>query len=330
MNDRRVPLCRRQILRLAAAAAMLPVATRVAGAQSYPTRPVRILVGFAPGGIVDITARLIAPWLSEQLGQPFVVENRPGAGGNIATEEAVRARPDGYTLLQINDANAWNGTLYDHLNFNFTRDIAPVASIDRVAFIMVVNPSLPAKTGPEFIAYAKANPGKMNMASAGLGTGSDLYGTMFKKMADIDLVTVHYRGVGPALPDLMSGRVDIIFVPVPSALDYINSGKLRPLGVTSATRLDVLPHVAAIGEFVPGYEAISWVGIGAPANMPAEILAILNKQTNAALADPTFKARLADLGAEPFASSPTEFSKFIAEYTEKWSKAIRTAGIRAQ
>ena len=323
-------LRRRQILRLAAGAATLPVVMRAAGAQSYPKRPVRILVGFAPGGIADITARLIAPWLSERLGQPFVVENRPGAGGNIATEQAARAQPDGYTLLVINDANAWNGTLYDNLSFNFVRDIAPVASIDRVAFIMVVNPTLPAITGPEFIAYAKANPGRMNMASAGRGTGSDLYGTLFKVMADVDLVTVHYRGVGPALPDLMSGRVDIIFVPVPSAIDYIKSGKLRPLGVTSATRLDVLPYVPAIGDFVPGYEAISWVGIGAPANTPAEILAILNKQINAALADRTFKARLADLGAEPFASSPTEFSKFIAEYTEKWSKVIRTAGIRAQ
>ncbi len=321
---------RRQILCLAAGAAALPFMPRIAGAQSYPTRPVRILVGFAPGGIMDITARLIAPWLSERLGRPFVVENRPGAAGNIATEEAVRARPDGYTLLQIGDANAWNGTLYADLSFNFIRDIAPIASIARTAFIMVVNPTLPAKTGPEFIAYAKANPGKLNMVSAGLGTGSDLYGTLFKVMAGVDVVTVHYRGVGPALPDLLSGRVDIVFVPVPSAIDYIKAGKLRPLGVTSATRLGVLPDVPAIGEFVPGYEAISWVGIGAPTNTPAEILAILNGQINAALADPAFKARLADLGAEPFASSSTGFGKFIADYTEKWSKVIRKAGVKAQ
>ncbi len=321
---------RRLILRLAAGAATLPALTRMASAARIPARPVRVLVGFPPGGISDITIRLITPWLSERLGQPFVVENRPGAGGNIATEEAIRARPDGYTLLQIGDPSAWNGTLYDNLSFNFARDIAPAASIDRVAFIMVVDASSPAKTGAELIAYAKANPGGMNLASAGPGTASDLYAALFKVMADVDLVTVHYRGVGPALPDLMSGRVDIIFVPIPTALDYIKSGKLRPLGVTSATRSAVLPDVPAIGEFVPGYEAISWVGFGAPANTPPEIIAILNKQTNAALSDPTFKARLADMGAEPFASSPTDFGKFITEYTEKWSKVIRTAGIRAE
>jgi tripartite-type tricarboxylate transporter receptor subunit TctC len=321
---------RRLILRLAAGAATLPALTRMASAQGYPARPVRVLVGFPPGGISDITIRLITPWLSERLGQPFVVENRPGAGGNIATEEAIRARPDGYTLLQIGDPSAWNGTLYDNLSFNFARDIAPAASIDRVAFIMVVDASSPAKTGAELIAYAKANPGGMNLASAGPGTASDLYAALFKVMADVNLLTVHYRGVAPALPDLMSGRVDIIFVPIPTALDYIKSGKLRALGVTSTTRSAVLPDVPAIGEFVPGYEAISWVGFGAPANTPPEIIAILNKQTNAALSDPTFKARLADMGAEPFASSPTDFGKFITEYTEKWSKVIRTAGIRAE
>lgn len=309
---------------------MLPVMTRFVGAKSYPSRPVRMLVGFAPGGLMDITARLISPWLSERLGQPFVVENRPGASGNLATEAAVRAQPDGYTLLLIGDANAWNTTLYENLSFNFIHDIRPVASIDRAAFVMVVTPSLPAKTGPEFIAYAKANPGKLNMASSGVGTGSNLYGTLFKLMADVDLVTVHYRGVEPALPELVSGRVEVIFVPVSSAIGYIKSGELRPLGVTTATRLDVLPDVPAIGEFVTGYEGTSWVGIGAPANTPAEIIAILNEQVSAALADSTFKAWLVDLGAETFASSPDEFGKFIADYTERWGKVISSVGIRAE
>jgi tripartite-type tricarboxylate transporter receptor subunit TctC len=309
---------------------MLPVVTRMAGAKSYPSRPVRILVGFTPGGLMDITARLISPWLSECLGQPFVVENRPGASGNLATEAAVRAQADGHTLLVIGDANAWNTTLYDNLSFNFIHDITPVASINRAAFVMVVNPSLPAKTGPEFIAYAKANPGKMNMASSGLGTGSNLYGMLFKLMADVDLVTVHYRGVEPALPELMSGRVEVIFVPVSSAIGYIKSGELRPLGVTTGTRLSALPDVPAIGEFVSGYEGTSWVGIGAPAHTPSEIIAILNEQVSAALADPIFKARLVDLGAETFASSSEQFGKFIADYTERWAKVIRVAGIRAE
>ena len=310
---------------------MLQVVTRMAGAKSYPSRPVRILVGFTPGGLMDITARLISPWLSECLGQPFVVENRPGASGNLATEAAVRAQsrwsyPTGNWRCQ----RFGDTTLYDNLSFNFIHDITPVASINRAAFVMVVNPSLPAKTGPEFIAYAKANPGKMNMASSGLGTGSNLYGMLFKLMADVDLVTVHYRGVEPALPELMSGRVEVIFVPVSSAIGYIKSGELRPLGVTTGTRLSALPDVPAIGEFVSGYEGTSWVGIGAPAHTPSEIIAILNEQVSAALADPTFKARLVDLGAETFASSPEQFGKFIADYTERWAKVIRVAGIRAE
>jgi tripartite-type tricarboxylate transporter receptor subunit TctC len=291
---------------------------------------VHLIAGFPPGGFIDTTARLIGPWLSERLGQPFVVENRPGASSNIATEAVVRAPPDGYTLLEVADPNAYNATLYDKLNFDFLRDIAPVASIDRVSFVMVVNPSLPVKTVLEFIAYAKANPGKINMASSGPGSGSQLFGELFKVMAGVDLATVNYRGVGPALPDVMSGRVEVIFVPISSAIGFIRSGKLRPLGVTTTARLVVLPEVSAIGEFVRGYGATGWTGIGAPANTPPEIIAILNKQINAALADPSFKARLVDLGLEPFASSPAEFGKFIAEETEKWGKVIRTANIKPE
>jgi tripartite-type tricarboxylate transporter receptor subunit TctC len=323
-------LLRRKFLHLAAGVAALPAMPRFAWALDYPTRPVRIIVGFPPGGVTDIVARLIAPWLSERLGQSFVVENRPGASSNIATEAVVQASPDGYMLLLISSSNEANVTLYEKLNFNFIRDIAPVASIGRDAFVMVVNPSFPAKTVPEFIAYAKANPGKLNMATSGAGSGSDLYGQLFKVMAAIDLVTVHYRGVGPGLPDLLSGRVEVMFLPIASAIGYLRAGKLRPLGVTTTTRRDVLPDVPAIGDFVPGYEATNWEGIGAPANTPPEIIAILNKQVNAALADATFKARLVDLGGEPFASSPTEFGEFIVEYTEKWGKMIRAAGMKAE
>ncbi len=323
-------LLRRRLLHLAAGAVALPTASRFAWAEAYPARPVRIVVGYPPGGVTDIVARLIGPWLSERLGQSFVVENRPGASSNVATEAVVRASPDGYTLLLVSSANAANVTLYDKLNFNFNRDIAPVASISRDAFVMVVNPSFPAKTVLEFIAYAKANPGKLNMATSGAGSGSDLYGQLFKVMTGVDLVTVHYRGIGPGLPDLMSGRVEVMFLPVASAIGYIRGGKLQPLGVTTTTRRDALPDVPAIGDFVPGYEAINWEGIGAPANTPPEIIAIVNKQVNAALADATFKARLVDLGGEPFASSPTEFGKYIVEYTEKWSKVIRAANIKAE
>src|SRR5271166_5392703 len=276
-------LPRRRFLHLAAGGAALPAVSSIARAQTYPARPVRIIVGYPPGGVSDIVARLIGSWLSERLGQQFIVENRPGASSNIATEAVVRASPDGCTLLLVSSANAANVTLYEKLNFNFIREIAPVASISRDAFVMVVNASFPAKTVPAFIAYAKANPGTLNMATSGAGSGSDLYGQLFKVMAAVDLVNVHYRGVGPGLPDLMSGRVEVMFLPVASAIGYIRAGTLRPLGVTTTTRRDVLPDVPAIGDFVPGYEATNWEGIGAPVNTPPEIIAILNMQVNAAL-----------------------------------------------
>jgi tripartite-type tricarboxylate transporter receptor subunit TctC len=323
-------LPRRKFLHLAAAAAVLPAVAQIALAETYPSRPVRIIVGYPPGGVTDIVARLIAPWLSERLGQQFVVENRPGASSNIAAGEVTRAAPDGYTLFLLSATNTYNVTLYDNLNFSLSSDMAPVASIGRDAFVMVVNPSFPAKTVPEFIAYAKANPGKLNMATSGSGSASDLYGALFKAMAGADLVAVHYRGVGPALPDLMSGRVDVMFDPLVAAIGFIKAGKLRALGVTTATRRDVLPDVPSIAESVPGYEGDDWTGISTAANTPPEIIATLNRQVNAALADPAFKARLADLGVEPFPSSPAAFGKFIGEYTEKWSKVIRAANIKAE
>jgi tripartite-type tricarboxylate transporter receptor subunit TctC len=323
-------LPRRKFLRVAAGAAALPALPRVASALDYPTRPVHLLVGFAAGGPLDTSARLIGQWLSERLGQPFVIENRPGAGSNLATEIVARAPPDGYTLLEASAANAWNAALYDNLSFNFIRDIALVAGVRRAAGVMEVNPSVPVTTVPEFIAYAKANPGKINMATGGAGSAPHLYGELFKMMAGIDLVTVNYRGSAPALPDLIAGQVQVMFDVVISSIGHIRAGKLRPLGVTTAARLAVLPDVPPIGDFLPGYEASSWDGIGAPANIPPEIIGILNKEVNAALADPTFKARLADLGAEPFAGSPGEFAKFIVDYTEKWGKVIRAAGIKAE
>jgi tripartite-type tricarboxylate transporter receptor subunit TctC len=323
-------LPRRKFLHVAAGAAALPALPRVASALDYPTRPVHLLVGFAAGGPLDTSARLIGQWLSERLGQPFVIENRPGAGSNLATEIVVRAPPDGYTLLEASAANAWNAALYDNLSFNFIRDIALVAGVRRAAGVMEVNPSVPVRTIPEFIAYAKANPGKINMATGGAGSAPHLYGELFKMMAGVDLVTVNYRGSAPALPDLIAGQVQVMFDVVISSIGHIRAGKLRPLGVTTTARLDVLPDVPPISDFLPGYEASSWDGIGAPANTPLEIVGILNKQVNAALADPTFKARLADLGAEPFAGSPAEFGKFIVDYTEKWGKVIRAAGIKAE
>ena len=323
-------LPRRRFLHLAAGAVALPAVSRFAWAQAYPSRPVHLIAGFPPGGIVDIVARLIGQWLSERLGRPFVIENRAGAGSNIATELVTKAQPDGYTLLLVSSVNSWNTAIYDNLKFNFIRDIAPIASIVRTPAVMEVNPSDPAKTLPEFIAYAKANPGKLNMGTGGPGSGQHVYGELFKVMAGVDLVTVHYRGAGLALPDLISGRVDVMFDPVASSIGYIRAGQLRPLGVTTAARIDALPDVPPIGDFVPGYEASGWDGIGGPANTPPEIGAILNKEVNAALADPTFKARLVDLGADSFASSPAEFGKFIVEYTEKWAKVIRAANIKAE
>jgi len=321
---------RRKFLHLAAGAAALPALPHVASALDYPTRPVHLLVGFAAGGPLDTSARLIGQWLSERLGQPFVIENRPGAGSNLATEIVARAPPDGYTLLEASAANAWNAALYDNLSFNFIRDIVLVAGVRRAAGVMEVNPSVPVRTVPEFIAYAKANPGKINMATGGAGSAPHLYGELFKMMTGVDLVTVNYRGSAPALADLIAGQVQVTFDVVISSIGHIRAGKLRPLGVTTAARLEVLPDVPPIGDFLPGYEASSWDGIGAPANTAPEIVGILNKQVNAALADPTFKARLADLGAEPFAGSPAEFGKFIVDYTEKWGKVIRAAGIKAE
>jgi len=310
-------------LRLAAGAALLSPVSRAALALDYPTRPVHLLAGFPPGGIIDIMARLIAEWLSQHLGQQVIVENRAGAASNIATELVARARPDGHTLLLSSAVNSWNTAIYDKLNFDFIHDLAPVASLVRAAAVMEVTPSFPAKTVPEFIAYAKANPGKVNMGSAGPGSGPHVYGELFKKM-------VHYRGGGPALPDLISGRIQVMFEPIVSSIGYIRAEKLRPLGVTTTTRLDVLPDVPPIGDFVPGYDASGWDGISAPKNTPAEIVVILNRQVNTALADPTFKARLSDLGVVPFANSPSEFQRFIMEYTDKWAKVIQEAGIKAE
>ena len=321
---------RRQVLHLLGTAAALPLVPPIAGAQSYPSRPVRMLVGFPPGGILDVTARPIGPWLSERLSQQFAVENRPGGAGNVATELVARAEPDGYTLLLASSVNSWNMTIYDNLGFDFIRDIAPVASIGSDAFVMVVNPAFPAKTVPEFIAYAKANPGKVNMAASGPGSTSQLYGELFKAMTGVDLVTVNYRGVGPAQPDIISGRVDVMFDPIPTALGSIRSGKLRALGVTTPARKEMLPDVPAIGEFVPGYEGVGWEGIGAPAKTPPEIVAILNDAVNAALADATFRAQLAELGSQPLALSPVAFGKFIVDYTAKWAKVIRAANIKAE
>ena len=323
-------LARRKFLHLAAGAGALPAVSRIARAQTYPTRPVHIIVGYAPGGVTDIAARLMGAQLSERLGQSFVIENRPGASSNIATGAVARAAPDGYTLLLASTSNAYNATLYDKLDFNFIRDLAPVASIGRDAFILAANPAFTATTVPELIAYAKANPGKINMGSSGPGSASALYGELFKVMAGIDLLTVHYRSVGPALPDLMSGRVDVMFAPVASVVGYVKSGKLRPLGVTTAARVQALPDVPPIGDFVPGYEGTGWVGICAPAKTPPDVIATLNKEVNAVLADPAFKARLEELGAEPFAGSPAEFGAFIADFTEKWGKVIRAAGIKGE
>jgi len=289
-----------------------------------------LIVGFAAGGPADITARLIGQWLSERLGQSFIIENRSGGGGNLATEIVVRARPDGYTLLEATSTNAWNTTLYRNLGFDFIRDIAPVAGVCRYAGVMVVNPSVPAETVPEFIAYAKADPGKINMGSGGAGSPSHLYGELFKKMTGVDLLHVPYRGGGPAVLALLGGQVQVFFGTVSVSIDHIRAGKLRPLAVTSGTRMDVVPHVPPLSDFVPGYEASAWEGIGAPKDTPAEIIDKLNKEINAALIDANFRSRLANLGVEPFASSSAELGRFIVDYTEKWGKVIQAAGIKAE
>ena len=321
---------RRRLLHLAAGAAAWPVLPRMARAQAYPSRPVRLVVQVPAGGSPDIIARLIAEWLADRLGQPFVVDNRPGASGNIGTEAVVRAPADGYTLLLAMSANAINESVFDNLRFNFMRDTAPVASIARIPLVMEVHPSVPAKTIPEFIAYAKANPGKINMASAGTASPLHVAGELFKMMAGVNLVHVPYRGEAVAMPDLLSGQVQLIFGVVPSALAYIKSGQLRALGVTTSNRLDVLPDVPALEEFLPGYEASGWFGIAAPAATPPEIVGRLNTEINAAIADPKMKERLAVLGCLAFASSPAEFAKFVAADTEKWARVVRAAGIKAQ
>ena len=321
-------LPRRRFLHLAAGAAVLSGVSPIARAQSYPTRPTRIIVGFPAGTSSDITARLIGQWLSERLGQQFIVENRTGAGTNIAAETIVHAPPDGYSLLWVTQTNAINATVYETLNFNFIRDIQPVASILRVPAVMMVHPSVPAKTVPEFIAYAKANPGKINMSSPGIGSINHVAGELFKMMTGVDLVHVPYRG--SQFPDLLSGQVQITFNPLPSSLEFIRSGKLRALAVTSAKRQEVLPDIPTVGEFVPSYEATAWFGIGVPKNTPAEIVDKLNRETDAVLADPKNKARLADLGGEAFAGSPDQFVKFIAAETEKWAKVVKFAGIKPQ
>ncbi len=321
---------RRQFLRLIVGGAALPAVSRIASADAYPTRPVHLLVGYPAGGVNDIIARLTGQMLSERLGQPFVIEDRPGAGSNLAAEAVVRAKPDGYTLLATSASNAWNATIYQNLNFDFIRDIAPVASVVRTFNIMEVNPSVPAKTVPEFIAYAKANPGKINMGTGGPGSSPQVYGELFKRMAGVDLLAVNYRGGGPAISDLLAGQVQVAFDPLVSSIEHIRAGRLRALAVTSTTRSAILPDLPTVAEFVPGFEGIGWQGVGAPKKTPPEIIEKLNREINAGLADPNLKARLADLGAEPFATSPAEFDKFIVEYTEKWAKVIRAAGIKVQ
>jgi tripartite-type tricarboxylate transporter receptor subunit TctC len=321
-------LPRRNFLNLAASAAALPALSRIARAQAYPTRPVRLIVGFPAGGGADIVARLIGQWLSERLGQSFVIENRPGAGSNIGTEAVVRALPDGYTLLLVQAANAINTTLYDKLNFNFIRDIAPVAGIMVVPNVMLVHPSVPAKTVPEFIAYAKANPGKINLGSGGIGGPSHVAGELFKIMTGTDMLLVSYRGAGPSLVDLLAGQVQVGFQTLPSSIEYIRAHKLRALAVTTATRSGALPDLPTVGDFVPGYEAPTWYGVGAPKNTPAEIVEKLNNEINAGLADPKLKARLADVGGDVLALSPADFGKLIADETEKWGKVIRAANIK--
>ena len=322
-------LPRRNFLHLAAGAAALPAVSRLARAQDYPARPVRLIVGFAPGGTTDITARLIGQWLSERLGQQFVIENRTGAATNIATEAVVRAPADGYTLLLVTASNAINATLYYKLSYNFIRDIAPVAGIIRYPLVMQVNPSFPAKSVPEFISYVKSNPGKISYGSGGIGTSIHVASELFKMMAGVDMIHVPYRGGAPAMTDLMAGQVQVVFNPVPESMEFIRAGKLRPLAVTTATRSEVLPDVPTVGDFVPGYEASALQGIGAPKETPAEIVDKLNKEINAGLVDPKLKARFSDLGAAAFPGLSSDFAKFIATETEKWGKVVKFAGIKA-
>jgi tripartite-type tricarboxylate transporter receptor subunit TctC len=321
-------LPRRAFLHLAAGAAAL-AAPRIAQAQAYPTRSVRLIVGFAAGGGADIMARLIGQWLSERLGRSFIVENRSGAGTNIATETVVNATADGYTLLLATSSNAFNATLYDDLKFNFLRDVVPIAGVHREPHVIEVNPSLPVHTVPEFIAYAQANPGKVNMGSGGVGSGNHMAGELFSMMTGVRFTHVPYRGAAPALVDLMGGQVQVLFAVISSSIEHVRAGKLRALAVTTATRSPVLPDVPTVADFVPGYEASFWTGVVAPKETPAEIVATLNKEINAALADPKLKARFAELSATALPGSPADFATLVAEETERWGKVIRTAGIRA-
>jgi tripartite-type tricarboxylate transporter receptor subunit TctC len=325
-----VKLARRQFLHLAAGATALPAVSRIAWAQTYPARPVRIVVGLTAGSASDIVARLVGQWLSERLGQQFIVENRPGAGTNIGAEAVVRSVPDGYTLLLAASPNAINASLYDKLSFNFIRDIAPVAAISREPNVIVVNPSLPTRTVPELIAYAKANPGRINMASAGNGTTSHLAGELFKMMTGVNMMHVPYRGGGPALTDLLAGQVQVFFPPMVVPVGQIRAGKLRALAVTTATRSEALPDIPTVGEFVPGYEASVWFGLGVSKGTPAEVINKLNQETNAALTDIKIKARMAESGGNVLPGSPADFGKLIAEETEKWSKVVREANIKPE
>ena len=322
-------LPRRNFLHLAAGAAALPGVARFAFAQTYPSRPVRWIVGYAAGGGNDIAARLMGQWLTERLGQQFVIENRPGANSNIGTEAVVRAPPDGYTLLLVSAANAINATLYDNLNFNFVRDIAPVAGLMRVPSAIMVHPSVPAKTVPELIAYAKANPGKINMGSGGVGSPSHVSGELFKMMADVSMVHVPYRGIAPALTDLIAGQLQVYFGALTSSIEYIKAGRLRALAVTTAKRSAALPDLPTVGEFLPGYEASQWYGVGVPKNTPVEIVDKLNNEIDAGLADSKIKARLADLGGTTLTGPAANFGALIADETEKWGKVVKSVGIKA-
>jgi tripartite-type tricarboxylate transporter receptor subunit TctC len=321
-------LPRRKFLHLALGAAALPAVSSITRAQAYPVRPVRIIVPFAPAGSTDIVARLMGQWLSERLGQQFVIENRPGAGSNIGTEVVVNAPPDGYTLLLVGASSAINATLYDKLNFDFLRDITPVAGVISIPFIMAVNPSFPAKTVSEFIAYARANPGKVNMASGGNGTAGHLSGELFKLLAGLNMVHVPYRGEAPALTDMIAGHVQAMFGTMPASIEHVRAGKLRALAVTSAMRSELLPDLPTVGDFVPGYETSAWQGVSAPKNAPVEIIDRLNKEINAGLADPKIKARVADMGGTVLAGSPTNFGKLIADETEKWGKVVKFSGAK--
>jgi tripartite-type tricarboxylate transporter receptor subunit TctC len=322
-------ISRRMVLHLAAAASTWPALARTASAETYPARPVQLLVPYAPGGGTDLAARLIGQWLSERLGQQFIVVNRPGAGSNVGTEVVVRANPDGYTLLVFDPSGAINATLYDKLDFVFLRDIAPIALLVRTPIIMVVNPAVPAKTVPEFIAYAKANPGKINMGSGGIGTTPHVSGELFNMMTGVKLLHVPYRGSGPARTDLIAGQLQVMFDPMAQAVEYVKGGQLRALAVCTPTRAEVLPDVPALGEFVPGYASDTWYGVGAPKGTPPEIIQTLNKAINAGLVDPKIKARLADLGGTVVVGSPADFATLLTEETEKWGKVVKFSGARA-